>query len=57
MEQVPFHQTRMGQQFYERTLPELVRQIERLNDLLERLVVEGRLPGGSSASEAQPPSD
>ena len=34
----PFHQTRMGQQFYERTVPELVRQLERLNELLERLL-------------------
>jgi len=38
---IPFHQTRMGQRFYERTLPELVKQIERLNELLER-VVESR---------------
>jgi hypothetical protein len=34
----PFHQTRMGQQFYEKTVPEIVRQLERLNELLERLV-------------------
>lgn len=32
----PFHQTRMGQRFYEHTVPELVRQLTRLNDLLER---------------------
>ena len=38
MNDVPFHQTRMGQRFFERTLPELVRQIERLNELLEKLV-------------------
>jgi hypothetical protein len=57
MEQVPFYQTRMGQQFYERTLPELVRQIERLNGLLERLLGEGRLAGGSSESDAEPRSD
>jgi len=31
-----FHETRMGQRFYERTMPELVRQLERLNDLLEK---------------------
>ncbi len=35
---VEFFQTRMGQRFYEHTVPELVRQIERLNELLERLV-------------------
>ena len=45
MNDVPFHATRMGQRFYERTLPELVRQIERLNELLEK-VVEAR--GGKS---------
>jgi hypothetical protein len=39
--EVPFHATRTGQVFYERTLPELVRQIERLNGLLERLVEQG----------------
>jgi hypothetical protein len=33
-----FFKTRMGQQFYERTMPELVKQIGRLNELLERLV-------------------
>lgn len=31
----PFHMTRMGQRFYEHTMPELVRQLSRLNDLLE----------------------
>ncbi len=36
---VQFFQTRMGRQFYEHTVPELVRQLERLNRLLERLVV------------------
>ena len=32
-----FFQTRMGQQFYERTMPELVKQVARLNELLERI--------------------
>ena len=32
-----FHETRMGVRFYESTLPELVRQIERLADAVERL--------------------
>jgi hypothetical protein len=35
---VQFFQTRMGRQFYDHTMPELVRQLERLNDLLERLI-------------------
>jgi hypothetical protein len=31
---VQFFETRMGRQYYEVTLPELVRQLHRLNDLL-----------------------
>ena len=38
MNDVPFHQTRMGRDFYDRTVPELVRQLTRLNELLERVV-------------------
>ena len=44
---VEFFQTRMGRQFYEQTVPDLVRQIENLNELLERLV----------ASQEQRPRD
>ena len=33
-----FFQTRMGKQFYEATIPNLVKQLTRLNELLERLV-------------------
>ncbi len=44
MSEPKFFQTRMGQRFYEHTVPELVRQLARLNDLVERLVAaqEGR---------------
>ncbi|MBZ0268856.1 hypothetical protein K8I85_11920 [bacterium] len=38
MNDIPFHTTRMGQRFFERTLPELVKQMERLNEALEKLV-------------------
>ena len=38
MSETPFYKTRMGQQFYDRTVPALVKQLERLNELLERLV-------------------
>ncbi len=38
MSEPKFFQTRMGQRFYEHTMPELVRQATRLNDLLEQLV-------------------
>lgn len=40
MGNIQFFQTRMGQRFYEHTLPELVRQIARLNDLLERIAAK-----------------
>ena len=33
-----FFRTRMGQTFYEATMPSLVRELARLNDNLERLV-------------------
>ena len=38
MDYVPLHKTRMGERFFCKTLPDLVRQLERLNDNLERLV-------------------
>jgi|GEM_PF-2518414 len=34
MNRVQFFETRTGRQFYEVTLPELVRQLARLNDML-----------------------
>lgn len=34
MSEVQFHETRDGRQFYCVTMPELVRQLHRLNDLL-----------------------
>ena len=37
MSETPFFKTRMGQQFYERTMPALVKKLDRLNELLERL--------------------
>lgn len=49
MNEVPFHQTRMGQRFYERTLPELVRQIERLADAVEALCERQQREGGGGA--------
>ena len=38
MDGVQFFQTRMGKVFYEATMPNLVKQLERLNELLERLL-------------------
>ena len=36
MSGAPFHQTRMSQRIYGQTMQELVRQLTRLNDLLEK---------------------
>ena len=38
MSEPRFFQTRMGRTYYEHTMPELVKQLERLNNLLERSV-------------------
>ena len=38
MSEPKFFQTRVGRQFYEATMPNLVRQLARLNELLEQLV-------------------
>ncbi len=35
-----FHRTRMGVTYYERTLPELVEQLTRIADLLERTLAQ-----------------
>lgn len=40
MSDIPFHRTQMGHRFFEHTAPELVRQLTRLNDLLERVLAE-----------------
>ncbi len=37
-----FHETRMGQKYYESTMPKLVKELERLNTLLEALIQEVR---------------
>jgi hypothetical protein len=34
-----FHRTVMGHRFYEGTMPELVAQLKRLNDNLEKMIV------------------
>jgi hypothetical protein len=38
MSDVVFYRTRAGREYYEKTLPELVEQVKRLADALERLV-------------------
>ncbi len=46
MAEIPFYATRMGRQFYESTIPRLVEQLERLNDLLARLVEQQQTKDG-----------
>lgn len=38
MTDIEFHQTRAGRTYYEKTLPELVEQVRRLADAVEKLV-------------------
>lgn len=52
---VEFFQTRMGRQFYEGTMPELVRQIARLNELLERLVAREPMTRSQEMASADLP--
>lgn len=40
MDHVPFYKTRGGEQFLFKTVPDLIRAIERLADVLERLVAD-----------------
>jgi hypothetical protein len=54
-----FFQTRMGMRYYEHTMPELVRQVTRLNDLIERFVRQVELDGehaGTSAARSPAPA-
>ena len=55
-----FHETRMGLRFYEHTLPELVRQLTRLNENLERLAdlhVQADEPQPSDRKDSHDPED
>jgi len=54
-----FFKTRMGQRFYEHTMPELVKQLERLNDNLEMVLRkrQGRPDQERPTRHSQTPSD
>ncbi len=53
MDYPPFYRTRRGERFFCRTLPDLIKAIERLNDLLERMVViEEREDHGNDDADA-----
>ena len=47
-----FFRTRMGQTFYEATMPSLVRELARLNQNLERLVA---IAEKQATAPAEPP--
>ena len=47
---IQFHETRLGRMFYERDVPELVRQLQRLNEALER-IAEGFVKSEPQESE------
>lgn len=53
---VPFHLTKDGRQFYCVTMPELVRQLHRLNDLLA-LAVEVADKQTKDRSDVRPRED
>lgn len=50
MSDIPFHRTPMGHRFYEHTVPELARNLARIADLLERLVVVLEQPASARAA-------
>lgn len=55
MSDIDFHRTVMGHRFYESTMPELVRQLTRLNSLLERLVEKLPEPPARQGEQPQGP--
>ncbi len=50
-----FFMTRMGQRFYEATMPKIAEQLERLNANLEALVAEVRKQGWARSTAARQP--
>ncbi len=55
-----FFQTRLGQRFYEATMPKIAEQLERLNANLEALLAELRKQGTPPApptAQLQPDDD
>ena len=57
MSDIHFFQTKMGRQYYEVTMPELVRQLHRLNDLLALAVEELQKPDSVSRPKKGNPND
>ncbi len=46
MDYVPLHKTRMGEKFFCKTVPDLIKAIERLNDLLAQLIDQQQTKDG-----------
>ena len=55
MSGAPFYTTRCGRQFFEVTMPELVRQLTRLNDMLALAVEQMELRSQQPADAPKPP--
>ena len=53
MSDVPFHLTRGGRTFYEHSVPELIRQLEALNETLARIAAALEARGPNEAAEPQ----
>ena len=50
-----FYETRMGRTYFEHTVPELVRQLERLNENMERITtIKGDPDDHDDDEEAEP---
>lgn len=56
MSDVPFYRTQMGHRFYDHTVPELARNLARIADLLERLVVALEREPRAGADAAKEPT-
>jgi hypothetical protein len=54
MTQIQFHETRAGAEFYRRTMPELVKQLTRIADALERVVERGEPEAASEQRQGDP---
>ena len=52
---IDFYQTRMGRTFYDHTMPTIAKELARLNNLLERIVValETTNPNHQEATNAE----
>lgn len=53
MSDVPFHRTVIGHRFFEHQLPELIRQLARIADQLERLHKDADKPQSAPQGDAR----